>query len=445
MKDAKASPVPAKGMRDLLPGQVAVRDWATARILEVYASYGFTRIETPAVDNLAVLAGSQGGENEKLIFKILKRGEKLSGAETGELADLGLRFDLTVPLARYYAHLHASLPQPFRAIQIGPVWRAEQPQKGRYRQFTQCDIDILGLGSPLAEIELIRATVDALAGVTLRSLVVRLNDRRLLMALVTSAGFSEADAGPVLIALDKMDKIGAPGVQRELLGRGFPASQVTPFLAAVAEMEKRALTGDADLDWVDLPVERGVVSALARIIRSVRADSAAWAKSGAEVDIRFDPTLVRGMGYYTGPIFEISHTGYPSSIAGGGRYDNMIGRFLGRQVPACGFSIGFERLVEILEEREATAAFGVARAKVALLVDDALGDLGPVLADARARRQDGAVVIVEPRQTKNAGRQVFQLAKDGFTEGRVYHADGASEDLGPALRSKRDAAAGDGA
>jgi histidyl-tRNA synthetase len=179
VKDTKPSTVPAKGMRDLLPGQVATRDWATARILEVYASYGFTRIETPAVDSLTVLVlvGAQGGENEKLIFKILKRGEKLSAADPGEQADLGLRFDLTVPLARYYAHLHTSLPQPFRAIQIGPVWRAEQPQKGRYRQFTQCDIDILGLGSPLAEIELIRATVDALSAVTLRSLVVRLNGR----------------------------------------------------------------------------------------------------------------------------------------------------------------------------------------------------------------------------------------------------------------------------
>jgi histidyl-tRNA synthetase len=437
VKETKPSAVPAKGMRDLLPAQVATRDWATARILEVYASYGFTRLETPAVENLSVLIGAQGGENEKLIFKILKRGEKLSAAESGELADLGLRFDLTVPLARYYAHLHATLPHPFRAIQIGPVWRADQPQKGRYRQFTQCDIDILGLGAPLAEVELIRATVDALAAVTLRSFVVRINDRRLLMALVTAAGFSEDDAGPVLVTLDKMDKVGVSGVQRELVGRGYPAERVTGFLTAVADIEKRALTDDADLDWLDLPVSRDVVTDLAGIIRSVRADRETWAKDGAEVDIRFDPTLVRGMGYYTGPIFEISHTGYPSSIAGGGRYDNMIGRFLGRQVPACGFSIGFERLVEILEERAAGASFGAARAKIALLVDEGLPDLSPVLAEARARRRDGAIVIVEPRQAKNAGRQVFQLAKDGFTEGRAYHADGAVEDLGPALRSKR--------
>jgi histidyl-tRNA synthetase len=429
-------------MRDLLPGQVAIRDWANARILDVYSAYGFTRIETPAVENLSVLMGAQGGENEKLIFKILKRGEKLSTADAGEQADLGLRFDLTVPLVRYYAHLHASLPQPFRAIQIGPVWRAEQPQKGRYRQFTQCDIDILGLGSYLAEIELIRATVDALAAVTLRSLVVRLNDRRLLMALVTASGFSEDDAGPVLIALDKMDKIGAAGVQRELLGRGFPAPRVTQFLTAVAEIEKRALRCGAELDWLDLPVDRGgVVDALAAIIRGVRADRAAWARDGAEVEIRFDPTLVRGMGYYTGPIFEISHAGYPSSIAGGGRYDDMVGRFLGRSVPACGFSIGFERLVEILEARETAGTFGATRPKVALLVDEGLQDLVPVLGEARARRAEGAVVIVEPKHAKNYGRQVFQLAKDGFTGGRVYHADGSSEDVGPTLRSKRTAGA----
>ena len=439
VKETRPSAVPAKGMRDLLPEQVATRDWASARILEVYASYGFTRIETPAVESLQVLLGSQGGENEKLVFKIMKRGEKLATSDPGEQADLGLRFDLTVPLARYYAHLQASLPQPFRAIQIGPVWRADQPQKGRYRQFTQCDIDILGLGSSLAEVELIRATVDALAAVTLRSFVVRINDRRVLMALVTSSGFSEADAAQVLITLDKMDKIGAPGVQRELVGRGFPAPRVTQFLTAVAEIEKRALTGSADLDWLDLPVERGVVEALAAIIRAVRADQAAWAQTGAQVDIRFDPTLVRGMGYYTGPIFEISHAGYPSSIAGGGRYDDMIGRFLGRPVPACGFSIGFERLVEILEERGAAESLRAVPRKIALVVDDQLPDLTPVLTHARAQRAEGAVVIVEPKSAKGYGRQLYQLAKDGFTDGRVYHGNGTVEELGPTLRTKRSA------
>lgn len=439
-KEARPSAVPAKGMRDLLPPQVATRDWAAARIVEVYASYGFTRIETPAVESLKVLVGAQGGENEKLIFKILKRGEKLTAADAAEPADLGLRFDLTVPLARYYAHLHGSLPQPFRAIQIGPVWRAEQPQKGRYRQFTQCDIDVLGLGSHLAEIELIRATVDALAAVTLRSLTVRINDRRVLMALVRAAGFSEEQAGPVLIALDKMDKIGVAGVQAELVGRGVASEQATRFLAAVQDMEKRAVTADGDLAWIDLPVDRTALDGLAAIITTVRADAAAWDQTGTEVDIRFDPTLVRGMGYYTGPIFEIAHTGYPSSIAGGGRYDDMVGRFLGRPVPACGFSIGFERLIEILEAREGGHALGASRPKVALLVDESLRDVRAMLTYARERRAQGAVVIVEPRSAKSAGRQLYQLARDGFTDGRAYLADGSVEELGAALREK--AAAG---
>ena len=430
-------------MRDLLPGQVAARDWISARILDVYASYGFTRIETPAVENLKILVGAQGGENEKLIFKIMKRGDKLSASAPMEAADLGLRFDLTVPLARYYAHLHATLPQPFRAIQIGPVWRAEQPQRGRYRQFTQCDIDILGLGSHLAEIELIRATVDALAAVTLKSLMVRLNDRRLLVALVNGAGFSDADAGPVLIALDKMDKIGLDGVRGELLGHGFSAPIVDRFLESVETVERQALDGSEELATLGLPIERGVVESLATIIRAVRAEREAWAQSGTHVDIRFDPTLVRGMGYYTGPIFEIAHTGYPSSIAGGGRYDDMIGRFLGRPVPACGFSIGFERLAEILEEGALAGTSAAARPKRALLVDERLDDLGSVLAYARAQRAAGGIVVLEPKSAKSLGKQLYQLAREGFHDGRVYQQDGTFEDLGNKLREKIASPSGD--
>ena len=439
MTDAKPTATPAKGMRDLLPGQVAARDWASARILDVYASYGFTRIETPAVENLSVLLGAQGGENEKLIFKIMKRGEKLSAADPGAAADLGLRFDLTVPLARYYAHLHGGLPQPFRAIQIGPVWRAEQPQKGRYRQFTQCDIDILGLGSHLAEIELIRATVDALAAVTLKSLTVRINDRRLLVALVRGAGFADRDTGPVLVALDKMDKVGVDGVRREMLAYGFAPAVVDRFLASIDSLEAQAASGSGEVDPAALPVAPGVVETLAAIIRAVRSERDAWAQSGTHVEIRFDPTLVRGMGYYTGPIFEIAHTGYPSSIAGGGRYDDMIGRFLGRSVPACGFSIGFERLVEILEESAPGGTVGVARPKLVLLVDEGLRDQDAVLAYARAQRAAGNVVVLEPRSGKSLGRQLYQLARDGFRAGRAFQADGTVEDLGPKLREKASA------
>jgi histidyl-tRNA synthetase len=436
VKESKPGATPAKGMRDLLPRQVETRDWASARIFDVYASYGFTRIETPAVENLKVLVGAQGGENEKLIFKIMKRGEKLSAAEPAEAADLGLRFDLTVPLARYYAHLHANLPQPFRAIQIGPVWRAEQPQRGRYRQFTQCDIDILGLGSHLAEVELIRATVDALAAVTLKSLVVRINDRRLLVALVKGAGFTDTDAGPVLIALDKMDKVGAEGVRGELLTHGLSAPVVDRFLGSIEALDRQVSNGSGEIETLALPIEPGVVESLATIIRAVQSEREPWAQSGTHVDIRFDPTLVRGMGYYTGPIFEIAHTGYPSSIAGGGRYDTMIGRFLGRPVPACGFSIGFERLVEILEEGALAGSFRAERPKLALLVDERLDDLGPLLAFARAQRASGGIVVLEPKSVKNLGKQLYQLARDGFRDGRVYQQDGTFEDLGARLREK---------
>jgi histidyl-tRNA synthetase len=276
--------------------------------------------------------------------------------------------------------------------------------------------------------------------VTLRSFTVRINDRRVLTALVRAAGFPDEQAGPVLITLDKIDKIGASGVQGELAGRGVPAEQAARFITAVQELEKRALSGDADLSWIDLPVDRGALDGLAAIIRAVRGEYAAWAQRGTEVEIRFDPTLVRGMGYYTGPIFEIAHTGYPSSIAGGGRYDDMVGRFLGRAVPACGFSIGFERLVEILEEREDGRLLTTSPTKVALLVDEPLRDLGGMLTYARERRAQGAVVLVEPRNSKGAGRQLYQLAREGFTEGRAYMADGSVEDLGTALGEKAAAA-----
>src|SRR5712664_3451602 len=307
-------------MRDVLPDDVALRDWAMAQILAVYRRHGFVRIETPAVESLRLLLRSDGGENEKLIFKILKRGEKLtSAAGPDDLADLGLRFDLTVPLVRYYAHNHARLPQPLKAIQIGPVWRAERPQQGRYRQFTQCDIDVLGVASEVADIELIPATTEALAALGLKDLIVRLNDRRLLGAMVAHCGFDPARAGSVLIALDKLDKIGRDEVAAELLG------------AVATPAALRTLLGSR--------ADEGVWQGLQRILDTVAGQAA------GRFRLAFDATLVRGMGYYTGPIFEIQHGDATSSIAGGGRYDRMVGKFIGRDVPATGFSIGFERVI----------------------------------------------------------------------------------------------------
>jgi len=397
-------------MRDVLPDEVELRDAAVREIVTVYRAYGFRRIETPALESLRLLAGSDGGENEKLIFKVMKRGEELEAARRAgeDLADLGLRFDLTVPLARYYAENHARLPDPLKAIQIGPVWRAERPQKGRFRQFTQCDIDVLGLASPLVEIELILATTDALTRLGLSGLTVRINDRRLLELLARHCGFPEAAHAAFFIAFDKLDRLGAAGVLADLREGGYDADAVRRFEAllpglSAAELSleglRAALPGAAEVAW----------ESLATIIATANAEIAAGCR------VRFDPTLVRGMGYYTGPIFEIAAAGYPSSIAGGGRYDRMIGRLLGREVPASGFSIGFERLISILAERGGMPAREGAEApqrRLALLVDDG-GDVAAAVRAAKALRVEGYLVSLEVRR-KNVKKQLDDLVTHGF-------------------------------
>src|SRR5919109_1938936 len=335
-------------MRDVLPDEVELRDTASHAIVGVYRSYGFRRIETPALESLRLLVGSEGGENEKLIFKVLKRGDDLENARASggdELADLGLRFDLTVPLARYYAENQARLPDPLKAIQIGPVWRAERPQKGRFRQFTQCDIDVLGVASPLVDIELILATTDALARLGRSDLTVRINDRRVLEVIARHCGFPEAAHGTFFIAFDKLDRLGADGVVAELREAGHDAQAVRRFAELLPGLSPDKVSLDALRAALPGAQATDAWESLATIIDTTNSEVATGCRVG------FDPTLVRGMGYYTGPIFEIAATGYRSSIAGGGRYDRMIGRLLGRDVPASGFSIGFERLIEILTER----------------------------------------------------------------------------------------------
>jgi histidyl-tRNA synthetase len=397
-------------MRDVLPDEVELRDAAVREIVAVYRAYGFRRIETPALESLRLLAGSDGGENEKLIFKVMKRGEELEAARRAgeDLADFGLRFDLTVPLARYYAENHARLPDPLKAIQIGPVWRAERPQKGRFRQFTQCDIDVLGLASPLVEIELILATTDALTRLGLSGLTVRINDRRLLELVARHCGFPEAAHAAFFIAFDKLDRLGAAGVLADLREGGHDAEAVRRFEALLPGLSatelsldglRAALPGAAEVAW----------ESLATIIATANAEIAAGCR------VRFDPTLVRGMGYYTGPIFEIAAAGYPSSIAGGGRYDRMIGRLLGREVPASGFSIGFERLISILAERGGMPAREGAEApqrRVALLVDDG-GDVAAAVRAAKALRVEGYLVSLEVRR-KNVKKQLDDLVTHGF-------------------------------
>jgi histidyl-tRNA synthetase len=424
----KFETAPPRGMRDLLPREVELRDRAAATILATYTKYGFRRIETPALESLGLLLGSEGGENEKLVFKVLKRGAKLESVTSHreeDLADLGLRFDLTVPLARYYAHHRSELPDPFKAIQIGPVWRAERPQKGRFRQFTQCDIDILGVASEVAEIELILATAEALLALGLERPTIRLNDRRLLTAVAAHCGFDAARQADVFVTLDKLDKIGREGVERELRLAGHDARAISRLLALVAPSADPAFErlGGA------MPAVREVVEGLRTIVRTVEREA------GPRYGIVLDPTLVRGMGYYTGPIFEATAEGYASSIAGGGRYDRMLGRLLGEDVPACGFSIGFERVVAILEAK--SGAGRPERDRIALLFDESDG-VDEVIAAANRLRKDARIVSMTLKR-KNLARQLDELAREGFGSYAVFRAGADAPEVKPLVARAADA------
>jgi histidyl-tRNA synthetase len=393
-------------MRDILPADADLRDFAAGTILGVYRRHGFRRVETPALEHLALLTGGGGGENEKLIFKVLKRGEKLdlgAAATEADLADLGLRFDLTVPLARYYAHNHAKLPDPLRAVQIGPVWRAERPQRGRYRQFTQCDIDILGVPSEIAEIELILATTEALGALGLEGLTVRINDRRGLAAMASWCGFAAERHGSVFITLDKWDKLPPGEIRRELEQVGHPVSAIDRMLGLYAGAGTSSTPEGMQRELGKTGADEAF-AVVSRIIAAVRD------AGGGQFRIDYDPTLVRGMGYYTGPIFEIRSSSFSAgSIAGGGRYDNMIGTLLGRPVPATGFSIGFERVVEILGKSRVAGA----DRRVAVLFDDSAEGLGRALRAARELRAKGNLVALE-RQGGSPGARRAALEKQGY-------------------------------
>lgn len=402
-----AAPVnPPRGMRDLLPAEKAKREHALAVIRAVYRSHGFDEIEAPALEDYDRLHAGLGGDNEKLSFSVLKRGvgpeQWRDAADVAALADLGLRYDLTVPLARFYATNQASLPPVFRSVQIGPVWRAERPQKGRYRQFVQCDIDILGEAGPIAELELIEATSAALDALGLEGASVRINDRRILNRLLTTWGVAAEAGEKALITIDKLDKIGVPGVVAELGEQGVD-------VAGLEEAFGELATAGWDLA-VDPPAWLDVAA---------YEDLLALKDALPQVELVFDPTLVRGMGYYTGTIFEIAHPSSTSSLGGGGRYDGMIGRFLGREVPAVGFSIGFERIIDLLPDRT--------RGTVAVaLLHDADVPVGVLLAAKRSVQQEGGRVRLE-RTRKNRRAQLDALAADGFTAFAVVTADGPGE------------------
>ncbi|MBQ5951471.1 MAG: histidine--tRNA ligase [Lachnospiraceae bacterium] len=402
---------PVTGMKDILPREMEIRDYCIGLVKQTYKTFGFTPVETPCVEHIENLQSKQGGENEKLIFKILKRGEKLRLEEAKEEADLvdsGLRYDLTLPLARYYANNAGSLPKPFKALQIGPVWRADRPQRGRFRQFYQCDIDILGDPSPLAETELILATTGMLAKLGFSGFTVRINDRRILKAMAAAAGIGAEGQEQAFITLDKLDKIGPDGVKAELLEVGFTQEQVDAFAGLAACGNDLPAMADALGENLD----RAAYENLTQIMQAV--------DGAGDFALVFDPTLVRGMGYYTGTIFEVGVEGFPGSVAGGGRYDGMIGRFTGQETPACGFSIGFERIVTILLEQGFTPP--AAGGKKAFLVEKGMDAdrLKAVFAEAQAERGAGAVVLVSV-MNKNKKFQKEQLAAEGYLDVKEFY------------------------
>ena len=403
---------PVTGMKDISIREMEIRNYVMQQIRETYAAFGFTQIETPCVEHIENLNSKQGGENEKLIFQILKRGEKLrlSEAKTeADLVDSGLRYDLTVPLCRYYANNAANLPAPFKALQMGNVWRADRPQRGRFRQFMQCDIDILGEAANLAEIDLILATSTLLGKLDFKGFTIRINDRRFLKAMAAYSGFAEESWDTVFIILDKMDKIGLEGVEAELLSEGFSKESVDKYLALFKETA-------ADTTGV-----RRVQEALGEYLDPAYADNLVQimesvdAVSTADFRIAFDPTLVRGMSYYTGPIFEVSMDAYGGSVGGGGRYDEMIGKFLGQNTPAVGFSIGFERIVMLLLEEEYQVP-GSPGKKVYLLDKKLSGEKRlEVFKKAMEERLQGQIVDLEVMK-KNKKFQKDQLEAQGYTE-----------------------------
>ena len=409
---------PVTGMKDILPAEMQIRDYVLNQIKDTYRSFGFSAIETPCVEHIENLTSKQGGDNEKLIFKILKRGEKLKLEEAKEEMDVvdgGLRYDLTLPLSRYYAANAANLPSPFKALQIGSVWRADRPQKGRFRQFVQCDIDILGDATSLAEIELILATTTTLGRICSdNSFSVRINDREILKAMASYAGFEEGSMEQVFIILDKMDKIGNDGVRAELLETGHKEESVSKYLKLLQEAGTDAKGVRALGEVLKGYLGEGKAESLASIMDTVKD------VASADFSLVFDPTLVRGMSYYTGTIFEVSMEGFGGSVAGGGRYDRMIGRFTGIETPACGFSIGFERIVTILMDNGFTVPSDYG--KKAYLFEKGMESsrLSEVIKEAAAERAEGRQILVA-QMNKNKKFQKEQLMKEGYTEFKEFY------------------------
>ncbi len=394
---------PPRGMRDFLPAEKLKRDFVLGTIRSTYLAHGFQEIETPALEDLERLTSGQGGDNEKLAFRVMKRGEELerslaANTDVDNLADLGLRYDLTVPLTRYYATNRSKLPKVFKAIQTGPVWRAERPQKGRYRQFVQCDIDIIGDASPLAEIDLLVSSLEALEAIQLTDATIRVNHRVLLAKLLDGLGIPEDGKPAAMIIIDKLDKIFDEGVMKEL-GEKFGAKVAETATGWLASLQS-VITTPAELQDIFTAIESRF----------------------GKGRLRFDPTLVRGMGYYTGTIFEIEHPESGSSIGGGGRYDGMIGRWTGEEVPAVGISIGFERAVDLVPN---TLADAQPKRLVLVLDDTSAGTIGVALARQKDLFERGYSVRLEQRP-KKLNLLLDSLAEQGFTHFATVGADSNS-------------------
>ena len=415
----KLTKTPVTGMKDILPREMAIRDYVIGLIKETYKDYGFYSIDTPSMEQIENLCSKQGGDNEKLIFKVLKRGEKLkidTAMTEEDVVDCGMRYDLTLPLARYYANHANELPSPFKAMQIGNVWRADRPQKGRFRQFTQCDIDILGEGSTLAEIELILATTSLLGKLGFKDFTVAINDRRFLRAMAAYSGFKKEDYDDVFIILDKIDKIGKDKVAKELKELGYDEEVIKKYLSLFTTIT-HDLEGVATCrEVLGEFLEPQAAEDLESIISSVQG------AKDCEFNITFRPTMVRGQAYYTGTIFEIDMKGSSGSVAGGGRYDEMIGKFTGQNTPAVGFSIGFERIVMLLLEDNYQIPIG--KEKMAFLLEKSIsGDsLLKILQLAKAERVSGKEVSLI-NMKKNKKYQKEQLVGEGYDKIVEFYKD----------------------
>lgn len=446
---------PVNGMKDIEPREMEIRQFILSKIREVYGRFGFTEIETPNIEHIENLLSDQGWDNEKLIFKILKRGEKLDkAAESGnvnDLVDSGLRYDLTVPLCRFYSNNKDKLTMPFKAMQIGNVFRADRPQKGRFRQFCQCDIDILGEATNLGEIETLLATSTLLKEIQFDkyNFSFDINDRRILRAMVTYAGFRDEDFESVCITLDKLDKVGFDGVKKELLAKGYDESKIDKFnslfdkggisnnvgastaspnssveacepVAAIRNLQNKIVgvhsescRGEHCEPASDIDAELiNICNNLIEIIETVTKN--------IDVKINFNPTLVRGMGYYTGPIFEVKSEKFSGSVGGGGRYDKMVSKFIGQDVPALGISIGFERIIGIYLDDDFKIPSGVK--KIAYLIEKGMPSdkKADVIKQALQERKNGNIVYIA-ELAKNKKFQCEKLETLGYTEFKTFN------------------------